>query len=211
MQRGRIDRDKVADRSNPRIGSVTHAALSYATPGYTDRMDDVATYLEQFTGETRSRLELLRGMVYEQCPRATESLSYGLIGYKLNGHPLMYIGGFKNHIGIYATPQGHEAFAADFAPYRQGKGSVQFPLDQPLPVKLITRVIEQRIATVSEQLPAIGRPATSALAAVGITRSSQLTDYSEQDLLALHGVGPKAIRLLREAGVALRETPEESL
>lgn len=171
-------------------------------------MDDVATYLDRFTGETRSCLELLRSMVRERCPRATESLRYGLIGYKLNGHPLIYFGGFTNHIGVYATPQGHEAFAADFAPYRQGKGSVQFPLDQPLPLELIARVIDHRVSTVSEQLPAIGSPATRALAAAGITRSSQLADYSEQDLLALHGVGPKAIRLLREAGVTLRETPE---
>lgn len=168
-------------------------------------MDDVVGYLGQFTGETRERLETLRGMVRDRCPRALESLSYGLIGYKLNGHPLIYFGGFANHVGVYATPQGHEDFAADFTPYRQGKGSVQFPLAEPLPVELIARVIEHRVATVSEQLPAIGRPATNALAAAGITRSSQLADYSEQDLLALHGVGPRAIRLLREAGVTLRD------
>lgn len=170
-------------------------------------MDDVVTYLEQFTGETRERLETLRSMVRERCPRAVESLSYGLIGYKLNGHPLIYFGGFTNHVGVYATPQGHEDFAADFAPYRQGKGSVQFPLAEPLPVELIARVIKHRVATVGGELPVIGRPATSALAAAGITRSSQLADYSEQDLLALHGVGPKAIRLLREAGVTLRDAP----
>lgn len=168
-------------------------------------MDDVADYLAQFTGETRARLETVRGMVAERCPRAVEAFSYGLIGYQLNGHPLIYVGGFAHHIGLYATPQGHEAFAADFAPYRQGKGSVQFPLAQPLPVDLIARVIDHRVETVSELLPAIGGPATRALAAIGVTRASQLAAYSEQDLLALHGVGPKAIRLIAEAGIALRE------
>lgn len=168
-------------------------------------MSDVDGYLAQFSGETRARLETLRGMVRERCPRAVESLSYGLIGTQLNGHPLIYFGGFARHIGVYATPQGHEAFAADFAPYAQGKGSVQFPLAQPLPVELIRRVIDYRVATVGAMLPAIGRPATNALAAIGVTRASQLVEYSAADLLALHGVGPKAVRLIREAGIRLRD------
>ncbi len=167
-------------------------------------MDEVVEYVNSFPGETRARLETLRAMVRERCPRAVESVSYGLIGYKLGGHPLIYVGGFKNHIGLYATPVGHEAFAAEFAKYTQGKGSVQFPLSDPLPTELIERVIAHRVETVSEELPSIGRPATSALAAIGVTKASQLADYSEQQLLALHGVGPKAIRLLREAGVCLR-------
>ena len=71
-------------------------------------------------------------------------MSYGLVGYKLNGKPLVYFGAFPNHIGFYATPNGHEAFKDEFAKYKQGKGSVQFPNDQPLPVELITRVIAHR-------------------------------------------------------------------
>ena len=167
-------------------------------------MNDVSGYLAQFPAETRARLDMLRDMVREMCPRAVESLSYGLIGYKLNGHPLLYFGGFTQHIGLYATPNGHEAFADEFAPYIQGKGSVQFPLSEPLPIELIRRVVAHRIETVSEELPAVGSPAKRALAAAGITRPSQLADYSESDLLALHGVGPRAIRILREAGVSLR-------
>lgn len=165
--------------------------------------DDVSTYLAQFPGDTRERLEALRGFVAELCPDAIESMSYGLIGYKLGGHPLIYFGGFAKHIGLYATPVGHEAFADEFAKYAQGKGSVQFPLADPLPVDLIRRVIVHRAETVSEELPRIGSPATRALASIGVTRRSQLADYSEQDLLALHGFGPKAIRLLSEAGVRL--------
>lgn len=161
-------------------------------------------YLEQFDVETTSRLETLRHMVRAQCPRAVEAMSYGLIGYKLNGHPLIYFGGFKRHIGLYATPVGHEAFAEEFARYEQGKGSVRLPLAEPLPVALIERVIAHRVAAVREMLPPIGRPAIGALAAIGVTTVSQVAGFSEKDLLAMHGIGPKAIRLLHEAGVQLR-------
>lgn len=73
-----------------------------------------------------------------------ESYSYGLVGYKLNGKPLVYFGGFAHHVGLYATPNGHEAFKEEFAKYKQGKGSVQLPNDQPLPLGLIERVIAYR-------------------------------------------------------------------
>lgn len=167
--------------------------------------DEVDAYVAALPSEVRERLGLLRGMVAEQCPRAVEAMSYGLIGYKLNGRPLIYFGGFARHIGLYATPVGHEAFVEEFARYAQGKGSVQLPLSEPLPVDLVRRVIAHRVETVSEELPSIGRPAMSALAEIGVTLASQLADYSEAELLALHGVGPKAIRILREAGVHLRD------
>lgn len=101
-------------------------------------------YLSQFTGETRSRLDTMRELIHEEAPDAIESFSYGLVGYKLNGKPLVYFGGFTRHIGFYATPNGHAVFAKDFAKYKQGKGSVQFPLNQPLPVDLIGRVVRCR-------------------------------------------------------------------
>lgn len=166
--------------------------------------DDVDVYLAKQTGEARERLETLRNVVRELCPRAVESISYGLIAFKLNDNPLVYFGGFTTHIGLYATPAGHEEFAAEFARYVQGKGSVQLPLSEPLPVDLVRRVVARRIETVSEKLPKIGSPATRALAEIGVTGVSQLAAYSESELLALHGVGPKAIRVLREAGVAFR-------
>lgn len=60
-------------------------------------------------------------------------------------------------------------------------------------------------AEASDSLPSIGRPATGALAAIGVTKASQLAQFTEKELLALHGVGPKAIRMLREAGIALKD------
>ena len=105
---------------------------------------DVESYISQFDGEVKNRLLAMRQLVRREAPEAAESFTYGMVGYKLNGKPLVYFGGFKNHIGFYATPNGHEAFKGEFAKYKQGKGSVQFPNDQPLPVDLTRRVILYR-------------------------------------------------------------------
>ncbi len=115
-----------------------------------DKPDSVDTYLRQFTGELRQRLDRLRALIRDEAPESIENFSYGLVGYKLEGKPLVYFGGFKNHIGFYATPNGHEAFKEEFSKYRQGKGSVQLPLDQPLPIELIKRVIAYRKSQVGE-------------------------------------------------------------
>jgi len=108
-------------------------------------MKDVDEYLEQFSGSLRTRLDEVRQVVRESAPGAIESIGYGMPAYKLNGKPLVYFAGFTKHIGLYATPNGHQAFKKEFAPYKQGKGSVQFPLDQPLPVELIRRVVKYRV------------------------------------------------------------------
>lgn len=105
---------------------------------------DVDTYINQFSGEVKTRLTQMRKLVHAEVSDVKEGYMYGLVGYKLNGKPLVYFGGFKNHVGLYATPNGHEAFAAEFSPYKQGKGSVQFPNNQPLPLDLIKRVIAYR-------------------------------------------------------------------
>ena len=114
---------------------------------YTRNMNSAKTvdeYIQGYEGEVRSHLETMRKIVREAAPTADESIAYGMPAYKLGGKPLVYFGGFKNHVGFYATPNGHEAFAEDFSKYKQGKGSVQFPNNQPLPVDLIKRVINYR-------------------------------------------------------------------
>lgn len=108
--------------------------------------DAVEAYLQTFTGDARKRLDEVRKIVRECAPDATESYAYGLVGYKYNKKPLVYFGGFAHHTGFYATPNGHEAFKKEFAPYKQGKGSVQFPHDKPLPLALIAKVVEYRIS-----------------------------------------------------------------
>lgn len=108
---------------------------------YTEIMNEVDTYINQFNGEAKERLLTLRQLVLSEVPEAKEGIMYGLVGYKLNGKPLVYFGGFTKHIGFYATPQGHEEFADELSKYKQGKGSVQFPLDDPLPIELVRRML----------------------------------------------------------------------
>ena len=88
---------------------------------------DIATvdqYIAEFDGVTRDRLEQMRQIVRETAPQAVESIAYKMPAYKLDGKPLVYFAGYPHHIGLYATPNGHEAFAKEFSRYKQGKGSV---------------------------------------------------------------------------------------
>lgn len=107
---------------------------------------NVDEYIQEFEGETRERLTATRKLILDTAPQAEESISYGMPAYKVNGKPLVYFGGYKSHIGFYATPTGHKAFEKELSKYKQGKGSVQFPLDEPLPVKLITEIVLFRLA-----------------------------------------------------------------
>lgn len=111
-------------------------------------MTEVSEYLAKFGGEQLSRLRQIQAIVAEEAPDAVESVSYGMLGWKLDGKPLLYAGGFAHHTGLYATPLGHEALAAEFAKYKQGKGSVQFPLSQPLPTDLIHKTVRIRVEQV---------------------------------------------------------------
>lgn len=112
-------------------------------------MNEIDDYIASFDGDVQQRLKTIRRIVREAAPKAIGSMAYGMPAYKLNGKPLVYFAGYPNHVGFYATPNGHAAFAAEFAPYKQGKGSVQFPHDKPLPVKLIRRVVVYRIGQTS--------------------------------------------------------------
>ena len=86
-----------------------------------------------------------RAIIKKQAPGAVESISYGMPRYKTNKRPLVYFAAFKNHIGFYATPTGHAQFADELSKYQQGKGSVQFPLDEPLPVALIKEIVQFKL------------------------------------------------------------------
>ena len=105
----------------------------------------VDQYIAQFPKDVQEHLQAIRKIIREEAPQAEESISYGMPGYKLNKKPLVYFAGYKGHIGFYATPNGHEAFKKELSVYKQGKGSVQFPLDKPMPFDLIRRITAFRV------------------------------------------------------------------
>jgi len=102
-------------------------------------------YILDFPDEVQALLNKIRSTIRQAAPDAEESISYGMPAYKTYGKPLVYFAGFKNHIGFYATPTGHEEFAKELSKYKQGKGSVQFPIDQPMPLDLIFQIVEFRV------------------------------------------------------------------
>lgn len=108
-------------------------------------MNEVDAYILQFPEEVQNRLTLVRKTIKNIAPDAVETISYGMPAYKTHGKPLVYFAGFKHHIGLYATPSGHSEFAEELASYKQGKGSVQFPLNGSLPLDLISRIVRFRI------------------------------------------------------------------
>jgi uncharacterized protein YndB with AHSA1/START domain/uncharacterized protein YdhG (YjbR/CyaY superfamily) len=105
----------------------------------------VDDYINAFPEDVSQKLESIRNLIREKAPKAQEEFSYGMPAYKTGGRPLVYFAAFKNHIGLYALPTGHVRFAKELAIYRHGKGSVQFPLSQPLPLDLIGRIVEYRL------------------------------------------------------------------
>jgi uncharacterized protein YdhG (YjbR/CyaY superfamily) len=105
----------------------------------------VDEYLGQFPLATQDALSEMRALIHASAPDATETISYAMPTFDLNGRHLVYFAGFRNHIGFYPIPSGIEAFQQELAPYKQGKGSVQFPLDRPLPADLIRRIVAFRV------------------------------------------------------------------
>lgn len=98
-------------------------------------------YIARSTDEVQEILRKIRNIILTIAPESVESISYGMPAYKLNKKPLVYFAAFKNHIGLYATPYGHKAFEKELAGYKQGKGSVQFPLNQEMPYSLIEEIL----------------------------------------------------------------------
>ncbi|MBN1953164.1 MAG: DUF1801 domain-containing protein [Bacteroidales bacterium] len=106
---------------------------------------NVEEYISFAPENVRANLRTIREKILKLAPEARESISYGMPAYKLNGKPLVYFAAFKNHLGFYATPSGHTAFAKELKGYKQGKGSVQFPLNKPIPWDLIERIVVFRV------------------------------------------------------------------
>lgn len=104
----------------------------------------VEEYIMMFPEETQAKLKQMRALVIKGAPEAVESISYGMPYYSLHGR-LLYFAAFKNHIGLYPMASAIAEFEDEVSQYKYAKGSVQFPLDKKLPVRLISRIINFRV------------------------------------------------------------------
>jgi uncharacterized protein YdhG (YjbR/CyaY superfamily) len=108
------------------------------------KFKSVDEYLSVFPASTKAVLHEMRNTIKKAAPQAEEVISYNMPAYKLNGI-LVYFAGYENHIGFYPTASGTEAFKQEFSVYKNSKGAVQFPIDKPLPLALIIKVVKFRI------------------------------------------------------------------
>ena len=112
----------------------------------------VDQYIAGTPKEQHAALEKLRRTIKAAAPKATEGLSYGMVGYKLNGKYLVYFGSWKTHIAVYGSGGRFiDTHAAELKPYVQSKGTIQFPADRPLPYALVTKIVKARLAELNKR------------------------------------------------------------
>lgn len=102
-------------------------------------------YISTFPKNVQDILEKIRQTIKKSAPEAEETISYQMPTFKLNGKNLVHFAAFKNHIGFYPIPSGIEAFKKELSSYKQGKGSVQFPIEKPIPYDLVKKIVIFRV------------------------------------------------------------------
>jgi uncharacterized protein YdhG (YjbR/CyaY superfamily) len=107
-------------------------------------------YIQTFPKDIQEILEIIRQTIKKAAPDAEEAISYQIPTFKLNGN-LVHFAAFKKHIGFYPAPTGQKAFKKELSVYKSGKGSVQFPLNKPIPLELITKITKFRLKENSEK------------------------------------------------------------
>jgi uncharacterized protein YdhG (YjbR/CyaY superfamily) len=108
-------------------------------------VNTIDEYIAGFPPATQKVLEEVRALIQASAPDATETISYAIPTFDLNGRHLVHFAGYAKHVGFYPIPSGMVVFKEELAPYKQGKGSAQFPLSQPMPTGLIRRIVEFRV------------------------------------------------------------------
>jgi len=106
----------------------------------------VNEYIAPFPQETQRALEEVRTIIKSIIPDARENISYQIAAFEVNGKNFIALAGWKKHISIYPIPSGSDAFNKEISKYTAGKGTVKFPLDKPLPLKLIEKAIKYKLA-----------------------------------------------------------------
>jgi len=108
------------------------------------QVSTIDAYIADFPKNVQKKLEEIRVAIKKAAPKAEEAIKYGIPTFVLNGN-LVHFGGFKNHIGFYPAPRALEEFKKELSGYEGSKGAVQFPLDKPLPLTLISKIVKYRV------------------------------------------------------------------
>jgi uncharacterized protein YdhG (YjbR/CyaY superfamily) len=111
-----------------------------------NKINSIDEYIHTFPEDVQTILKQVRKTIKAAAPKAEEKISYGIPTFTLNGKYLIYFAGWKHHISIYPIPVGDEAFNQEIAPYVAGKGTLKFPIDKPMPLKLITKMVKLKVA-----------------------------------------------------------------
>ena len=117
---------------------------------------NIDEYIAGFPKDVQALLKKIRATIRKAAPDAEEAIKYGIPTFTLNGN-LVHFGAYKNHIGFYPTAKGIEAFKEELSVYEGAKGSVQFPLDKPIPFDLISRIVKFRVKETLESAKAKGK------------------------------------------------------
>ena len=110
------------------------------------RHETVDAYIASFPADVRVMLELVRSAVLRAAPGAQERISYQIAAFDLDGRDVVFLAGWKHHVGVYPLPAGDEAFHRDLAGFPTSKGTVRFALTAPIPLDFIERLVQFRVA-----------------------------------------------------------------
>ena len=116
-----------------------------------NNINSIDEYIATFPKDIQKILIKVRRTIKAAAPNAGEKISYGIPTFTLDGKYLIYFAGWKHHISIYPIPVGDDAFNQEIAPYAAGKGTLKFPIDKPIPLKLITKIVKLKVAERSTQ------------------------------------------------------------
>jgi uncharacterized protein YdhG (YjbR/CyaY superfamily) len=193
-----------------------------------NKAENIDDYISAFPPDVQMLLEKVRKTVQKAAPKAKEVISYGMPAFEQN-RKLVYFAGYKNHIGFYPTASGIANFQKEIQGFKNSKGAIQFPLNKPLPLDLISRIVKFRVAETDQKavlkqpaikavskktaikttkavtladkdfLSTLVAPAKRALENNGITTLQKLSKYTESEILTFHGMGPGTLPKLRTA------------
>lgn len=197
-----------------------------------NKASTIDEYIAMFPPAIQELLQTMRTAIHKAAPKAEETISYQIPTFTLHGN-LVHFAAFKHHIGFYPGADGIASFSEELSAYKGAKGSVQFPLDKPLPIALVTKIVKFRVQKNLEKAEAkkksspkpahksaktsatntafasLSAPARRALEHKGINTVKLLSKYSEAEILQLHGIGPSSIPKLRavlqQAGLHFRK------